>query len=308
VARIPVYTPQLAQLVKAAPTGPEWLHELKYDGYRIGCRIDNGVVTLITRNGNDWTATFPEIATAAAALKVKSALIDGEVCVVLPDGRTSFQSLQSLAGADRKRLVYFAFDLLHLNGHNLAGEPLVERKAALKKILRGRRLQFSGHLDADGPAAFAEACRRALEGIISKPRNGPYQSGKRAGWLKTKCSQRQEFVIGGFTDPEGSREGIGALLVGVHDGGRLIFAGKVGTGFTVKGARDLRATLNRLEARECPFTPPPAGRLGKHAHWVKPRLVGEVEFTEWTHDGKIRHPSFQGLRQDKSPADVVREG
>ena len=215
--------------MKSAPTGDEWLHELKYDGYRIGCRIDGGAVTLLSRKGNDWTASFPEIARAAKALKVKSALLDGEVCVVLPDGRTSFQGLQNLASADRARLVYFVFDLMYLDGRSLAGEPLEARKAALKTIVRGERIQFSDHLEADGPDAFREACRLRLEGIISKPRNQPYLSGKRAGWLKTKCVQRQEFVIGGFTDPEGAREGIGALLVGFYDDDRLVFSGKVGT-------------------------------------------------------------------------------
>ena len=307
MARIPPYNPQLAQLVKEAPRGPDWLHELKYDGYRIGCRIDSGQVTLLSRNGKDWTGAFPEIARAAAALTVKSALIDGEVCIVLPDGRTSFQALQNLAGADRGRLVYFAFDLIYLDGRALVSEPLEARKAALRKIVKGARIQFSEHLDADGPDALREACRLQLEGIISKPRQQPYQSGKRLGWLKTKCVKRQEFVIGGFTDPEGSREGIGALLVGFYDSGRLVFAGKVGTGFTASSARQLRTTLNAIEVRQSPFTPPPPGWLGRNAHWVKPTLVAEVEFTEWTADGKIRHPSFQGLRRDKKPTSVVRE-
>jgi bifunctional non-homologous end joining protein LigD len=307
VARIPAYDPQLAQLVRTAPSGGDWLHELKYDGYRIGCRIDAGRVTLLSRNGKDWTKAFPEIARAARGLEVKSALIDGEVCVLLPDGRTSFQALQNLAAADRSRLVYFAFDLIYLDGRTIAGQPLETRKAALRNILRGERIRFSDHMDADGPDAFREACRLRLEGIISKPRTAPYQSGKRTGWLKTKCTNRQEFVIGGFTDPEGTREGIGALLVGVHDGGRLVFAGKVGTGFTTKSARELRATLARLAIPDSPFTPPPPGWLGRNAHWVRPALVAEVEFTEWTDDGKIRHPSFQGLRRDKRPAAVVRE-
>ena len=307
VARIPVYNPQLAQLVKSAPTGDDWLHELKYDGYRIGCRIDGGKVTLLSRKRNDWTASFPEIVQAAKRLKVKSALLDGEVCVVLPDGRTSFQALQNLASAQGARLVYFVFDLLYLDGRSLIGEPLEARKAALKKIVRGEQIQFSDHLDADGPAAFREACRLRLEGIISKPRHEPYLMGKRAGWVKTKCVQRQEFVIGGFTDPEGAREGIGALLVGFYDRDRLVFSGKVGTGFTIKVARDLRARLNAIEVRESPFSPPPAGPLGRRAHWVKPQLVGEVEFTEWTDEGKIRHPAFQGLRKDKPARAVVRE-
>jgi len=307
VARIPSYDPQLAQLVKSAPTGDEWLHELKYDGYRIGCRIDAGKVTLISRNGNDWTDHFPEIAKAATELKVESALLDGEVCVVSPHGRTSFQALQNLASADRKRLVYFVFDLLYLDGRTLIGEPLEARKAALRTIVRGDRIQFSDHVNGDGAAAFREACRLKLEGIISKRRNAPYQSGKRLGWLKTKCIQRQEFVIGGFTDPEGSREGIGALLVGFYEAERLVFAGKVGTGFTTKSARELRTRLNAIEIRESPFSPPPPGWLGRNAHWVRPQLVGEVEFTEWTDEGKIRHPSFQGLRADKKARVVTKE-
>ena len=307
MSRIPSYKPQLAQLVKTAPSGDDWVHELKYDGYRIGCRIDHGHVTLISRKGNDWTAAFPEIARAAGALKVKTALIDGEVCALADDGKPSFQLLQNLASSDRRRLVYFVFDLLFVDGRSLAGEPLETRKAALRRIVRGTHIRFAEHLDADGPAAWREACRMGLEGIVSKPRHQPYQSGKRTGWLKTKCVNRQEFVIGGFTDPEGSREGIGALLVGVRADRRLTFAGKVGTGFTTKSARDLRARLNALEIRECPFNPRPAGWLGKNAHWVKPSLVAEVVFTEWTDEGKIRHPSFQGLREDKAPSTVVRE-
>jgi bifunctional non-homologous end joining protein LigD len=305
--RIPPYDPQLAQLVKTAPSGAGWVHEIKYDGYRIGCRIDRGRVTLISRNGKDWTEAFPEIARAAQTLKVTSALLDGEVCVVLPDGRTSFQALQNLSRDDRRRLVYFAFDLLYLDGASLVREGLEERKRALQRIVRGARIRFAEHLEGDGPDAYREACRLGLEGIISKPRGQAYQLGKRGGWVKTKCVFRQEFVIGGFTDPEGAREGIGALLIGTYRDRRLVFAGKVGTGFTTKGARDLRARLNRLETRDCPFTPRPAGWLGTHAHWVAPDLVCEVMFTEWTSDGKIRHPSFQGLRGDKAAASVVRE-
>src|SRR5436190_1000147 len=189
MTRLPSYRPQLAQLVKTAPSGPEWVHELKYDGYRIGCRIDGGRATLVTRNGNDWTKAFPEIAEAAARLKVKTALLDGEVCVVLPDGRTSFQALQNLSREDRRRLVYFVFDLLFLDGRPLAREPLDVRKAALQRIVRGPRIQFAAHFEGDGPAAFREACRLGLEGIISKERSQPYAAGKRTGWVKTKCVQ-----------------------------------------------------------------------------------------------------------------------
>jgi bifunctional non-homologous end joining protein LigD len=307
----PDYVPQLATLVDKPPSGGEWLHEIKYDGYRIGARVRKGRVSLFTRNGNDWTAAFPEVADVVDKLSLDDGLIDGEVAVVLPDGRTSFQALQNTgAAANRGTLVYFVFDLLRLNGQSLGSLPLEERKAMLKKLVGGRstgRIRFSEHIEGNGEAFFAEACRAGLEGIVSKRRDHPYRAGRHGGWVKTKCVQRQEFVIGGFTDPEGMRAGIGALLIGYYEGDRLVFCGKVGTGFTHKLALELRARLERIEQKTCPFTPPPAGWLGRHAHWVKPELVCEVVFTEWTTDGKIRHPSFQGLRADKDPKQITRE-
>jgi len=307
----PDYVPQLATLVDKPPSGGEWLHEIKYDGYRIGARVRKGRVSLFTRNGNDWTAAFPEVAGVVDKLRLDDGLIDGEVAVVLPDGRTSFQALQNTgAGANRGTLVYFVFDLLRLNGQSLASLPLEERKAMLKKLVGGRstgRIRFSEHIEGNGEAFFAEACRAGLEGIVSKRRDHPYRAGRHGGWVKTKCVQRQEFVIGGFTDPEGMRAGIGALLIGYYEGDRLVFCGKVGTGFTHKLALELRARVERIEQKTCPFTPPPAGWLGRNAHWVKPELVCEVVFTEWTTDGKIRHPSFQGLRSDKDPKEIRRE-
>ena len=312
-AALPPYRAQLARLVKQPPAGDEWLHEMKYDGYRIGCRIENGRVTLISRNGKDWTESFPEIAAAAADLGTRKALLDGEVAIVLPDGRTSFQALQNaFSGGSRRGLVYFVFDLLHLEGANLQQTALDERKDELLRLVgrptaRGR-IRYSEYVAGQGDRMFAEACRLGLEGIISKRRDAPYKPGRAETWLKTKCVNRQEFVIGGFTDPEGSRQGIGALLVGFHEpDGRLTFGGKVGTGFTAAIARGLRKRLEQLEQRDCPFDPPPKGWLGKNAHWVKPRLVAEVVFTEWTEEGKIRHPSFQGLRADKRPREVTRE-
>ncbi|PYR59943.1 MAG: DNA ligase D, partial [Acidobacteria bacterium] len=184
------------------------------------------------------------------------------------------------------------------------------RKTALARVIGKRtrgRIRYAGHIEGRGRAAFEHACRLGLEGIVSKRRDQPYRPGKRGGWVKTKCVKRQEFVVGGFTDPEGSRQGIGALLVGYYDGDRLVFSGKAGTGFSVSVARDLRARLEKIETPDCPFTPCPPGWLGRHAHWVKPRLVAEVTFTEWTGDSHIRHPSFQGLRADKDPRRVVRE-
>jgi bifunctional non-homologous end joining protein LigD len=307
----PDYVPQLATLVDTPPSGDEWLHEIKYDGYRIGARVRNGRVSLYTRNGNDWTAAFPDIAGAVDKLGLDDGLIDGEVAVVLPDGRTSFQALQNTAAADsRGTLVYFVFDVLRLDGKNLESLSLEERKAMLKKLVGGRstgRIRFSEHIEGNGEAFFAQACRAGLEGIVSKRRDQSYRAGRHGGWVKTKCVQRQEFVIGGFTDPEGMRAGIGALLIGYYEADRLVFCGKVGTGFTHKLALELRARLERIEQKTCPFAPPPAGWLGRNAHWVKPDLVCEVVFTEWTSDGKIRHPSFQGLRADKGPKEITRE-
>ena len=306
------YVPQLATLVAAPPSGDEWLHEIKYDGYRIGCRVRKGAIALYTRNGNDWTRAFPEIVEAVRKLGVEDALLDGEVAVVLPDGRTSFQALQNAAAdpASRGTLVYFVFDLLRLEGERLEPIPLEERKARLEKLIGPRksgRIRYSEHVAGQGQSFFNGACRHGLEGIVSKRRDLPYRPGRHGGWLKTKCVRRQEFVIGGFTDPEGMRAGLGALLIGYYEGERLVFCGKVGTGFSHTVAVELRARLDRLEQKTCPFTPPPAGSLGRHAHWVKPALVCEVVFTEWTTDGKIRHPSFQGLRADKKPEDVTRE-
>jgi bifunctional non-homologous end joining protein LigD len=307
------YKPQLARLVKEPPEGDEWLHEMKYDGYRIGCRISGGRVRLISRNGKDWTEAFPEIAEAAAKLGVRRALIDGEVAIVLPDGRTSFQDLQNaFSGGSRRGLVYFAFDLLFVDPEMLTRRPLAERKAKLLRLVgkpgARSRIRYSDHVVGHGGRMFAEACRLKLEGIVSKRRDSEYKAGRSDAWVKTKCVQRQEFVIGGFTDPEGSRKGIGALLAGHYDDDdRLVFAGKVGTGFTTATSLDLRRKLEAIERSASPFTPPPEGWLGKHAHWVKPSLVAEVVFSEWTGDGKIRHPSFQGLRRDKKATDVRRE-
>ncbi|HET8540364.1 MAG TPA: DNA ligase D, partial [Anaeromyxobacter sp.] len=307
---VPPYRAQLALLVDAAPEEAGWAHEVKYDGYRIGCAVERGRATLWSRRGKDWTAQFPEIAAAAARLPVRAALLDGEVAALLPDGRTSFQALQNAFAGGRGTLVYFVFDLLHLDGEDLAARPLLERKAALARLLGDRAgpIRHAPHVEGSGAAAFREACRLGLEGIVSKRADQPYRPGRGGGWVKTKCILRQELVIGGFTDPEGAaRDAIGALLVGAHEGGALRFAGKVGTGFTNAQARALRARLEPLATRECPFTPRPAGWLGKNAHWVRPELVAEVAFTEWTADGKARHPSFQGLREDKKASEVVRE-
>ena len=306
------YRPQLATLVDSPPKGPKYLHEVKYDGYRMGCSVDKGRVSLISRKGQDWTSVFGEIADAAARLRVKSALLDGEVCILLPDGRTSFQALQnSLGGRRRGELVYFVFDLLALDGRDLSGAKLALRREALQKLLASRRgddaIRISTAFEGEGAEVLHEACKLGFEGIVSKRLDSTYRPGRTTSWVKTKCVRRQEFVVGGFTEPEGAKDRIAALLVGVFEVGSLRFAGKVGTGFSAASARELRKKLEALRVRECPFAQRPEGWLGKNASWVRPTLVAEVTFSEWTQGGHLRHPSFQGLRADKPAKEVAQE-
>jgi bifunctional non-homologous end joining protein LigD len=302
--------PQLATLVSAPPAGDGWLHEMKFDGYRILCRVSGGRATLWSRNANDWTARFPEIAAAAARLPVRGVLVDGEIALLMPNGTTSFQALQNaLSGGDQGRLVCFVFDLLHLDGQDLTGATLEARKAALEKLLSPRRsgpIRYSSHVVGRGDAFFKEACRRSLEGILSKRRDRPYEPGRGQSWLKVKCVREQEFVVGGFTEPRGTRAGLGALLLGVYEAdGNLVYAGKVGTGFTAASVAKLRERLDRIRIPDSPFRHSPPGAAA--ARWVKPELVAEVGFTEWTEDGRLRHPAFRGLREDKPAREVVRE-
>lgn len=307
--------PQLATLVSEPPQGDEWIFEIKLDGYRIQASVAGGEARLITRNGKDWTAKFPSIAAAVADLKVESGLLDGEVAALAADGRTSFQALQNaLSDGRTDRLMYFVFDLLHLNGKDLSDRPLDERKRALRKLLPASLesdvLRFNDHVEARGDEFYAQACRLGIEGIVAKRCDAPYRGGRSTDWLKFKCLMRQEVVIGGFTAPQGTRNDFGALLVGVYEGGKrgdLLFSGKVGTGFD---APTLRSVLRRLEplVRETsPFANPPRGATARGVRWVEPKLVAEVAFTEWTDDGRLRHPSFQGLREDKAARDVRRE-
>ena len=303
---------QLATLVDAPPKGPEWLHEMKFDGYRILARLQDGKARLLSRNGKDWTSHFPVVAAAVEGLPVRTAVLDGEVAIVLPNGTTSFQALQNaLNGQDQGQLAYFLFDLLYLEGFSLTGATLEERKTLLKNLIGaaggGSPLHYSDHVTGSGEEFYEQACGLGIEGIVSKRRDAPYEPTRSRSWLKIKCLQRQEFVIGGFTEPERSRVGLGALLLGVHDrDGRLEFAGKVGTGFTAKVLDDLHKKLSAREQRESPFKQAKIPGIPR-AHWVKPELVAEVAFGEWTADGRLRHPSFQGLRADKNPKDVVRE-
>ncbi|HEX5059023.1 MAG TPA: non-homologous end-joining DNA ligase [Kofleriaceae bacterium] len=301
---------QLALLVDEAPDGDDWLHEQKFDGYRIVAELEGRRLRLLSRRFNDWTAQFPTVVGAVAALKVKSVLLDGEVAVVMPDGRTSFQALQNAFGRRDANLAYFVFDLLALDGEDLTKLPLEERKQRLAKLIGKRQgvLRYSDHVIGNGKAFFELACKKGLEGIVSKRRDAPYSPGRGKGWVKTKCLMRQELVIGGYTDPEGARTHIGALLVGYYEGGALRYGGKVGTGFTMKDLVKIKQALSPLEVATSPFEPaPPRAWTGPNRHWVSPTIVAEVAFSEWTNDGRLRHPSFQGLRADKPPNEIVRE-
>ena len=307
---LPPYRPQLALLFDEAPAGDDWLHEIKLDGYRIGARVDRGRVTLLSRRGHEWTDDFPEVAAGAARLDVTSALLDGEVAAVMPDGRTSFQAMQRGWSGTRPDIAYFVFDLLHLDGEDLTPLPLDERKQRLRATLGARPprpLRYVDHVIGDGPSVFEKACAMRLEGIVSKERAAPYRPAARnASWRKVKCLLRQELVVGGYEDAVVG--GLGALLLGYHDAeGRLVYAGKVGTGFQ-RIADALLADCRKRTQDTTPFDLNlPVARMVKAAHWMKPTLVVEVAFAEWTDGGHVRHASFQGVRRDKKAREVVRE-
>jgi bifunctional non-homologous end joining protein LigD len=301
---------ELATLVDEAPSGDEWVHEIKFDGYRMLCRVTGGKVQFISRNGLDWTAKFPELAQIAGALDVDQALLDGEIVALQPDGTTSFQALQQVFQAGRTdELIYYVFDVLYLNGRDLVGLPLESRKEVLKRLILDvdPSIRYSDFIPGSGREVIDHACRLHLEGVISKRRGSPYRPGRGSDWLKVKCSQREEFVIGGFTRPSGRRQHLGALLLGYHDSAKkLIYAGRVGTGFDDATLAELQSKLAGLARARSPFSGfSGAGRESQDITWVRPRLVAEIQFTSWTDDGLLRHASFQGLREDKPAGKVV---
>jgi bifunctional non-homologous end joining protein LigD len=302
--------PQLATLAEKIPDGDDWLHELKLDGYRIISIKRAGEVSLITRRGQVWTERFPTVAEAVAKLPVTDAILDGEIVVLTADGTSDFQALQNSLRAKRsKDHVYFIFDLPYCEGYDLTRVPLHRRKELLASVLskqsRTGPLRFSDHIRGHGPDVIRQACRHSLEGTVSKHADSPYVSARSREWIKVKCRKRQEFVVGGWTDPEGSRTHFGALLLGWYDGSTLRYCGRVGSGFSAASRAELSVELQKLNIRTPSFSDPPP--RSRSIHWVKPELVVEVEFANWTNDGILRQATFLGLREDKRPTDITRE-
>ena len=307
------FSPQLATLVAQAPAGEAWLHEIKLDGYRIQATIGAGRVTLRSRNGKEWTGRFPRVAEALEKLPVQQALLDGEIVVLRPDGTSDFQALQEFLRDGRTaQPVYYLFDLPYCNGFDLSASPLLERKQLLQSLLVGATptddsLRFSDHIQGGGPEVYQQACGLAAEGIVSKQVDSPYAQKRSPSWLKSKCRLRQEFVVGGWSEPAGSRVGFGALLLGYYQAGELLFAGRVGSGFTLGELQRLSARLRRLEQQAPPFREPPAPEGRSKMHWVRPELLVEVEFREWTREKLLRQAAYKGLREDKPVGEIVRE-
>lgn len=305
--------PSLATLSDKAPEAGNWIHEIKFDGYRIQARLENSKVKLLTRKGLDWTHKFSDVAKAVAGLPADSALIDGELVVNDERGVSNFSALQhALKSGDSGAMIYYVFDLLHLNGDDLRPLPLTHRKAALAQLLKEARdtgpIHLSESIEEPGPVLVKHAYKLGLEGIISKRANASYHSGRGYDWLKTKCSDRQEFVIAGFAPSTVDKHSVGALVLGTYKGKQLIYAGRAGTGFTHQMARDLYRKFKPLTANQSPFgTVPPEERDARTPVWLSPKLVAEIEFKGWTHGDRVRQSSFQGLREDKTATDVVRE-
>ena len=303
--------PQLATLTDKPPSSDEWFHELKFDGYRLLCHLEGRQVHFWTRNRKDWTAKFANVGKAIKALPVKTAILDGEIVALDSTGRASFQRLQnSINKGGGSGLIFHIFDLIYIEGFNLTHCPLRERKRVLAELLEPLGdtglLRYSDHIEGNGAQFFKEACKHGLEGIVSKQADSVYESTRSRNWLKIKCIRRQEFVIAGYTL---SDKGLpfSSLVLGFYDRGKLIYAGRAGTGYSNQMRVDLKKKLDKIVVDKRPFEQIPKDPDLRRAVWTEPKFVGEVAFSEWTDEGVIRHPSFQGLREDKKPKDVVRE-
>jgi bifunctional non-homologous end joining protein LigD len=292
------------------PAGPNWLHEVKYDGYRIVARKAGEEITLFSRSGLDWTVRFPAIAQALLTLPAKSALLDGEVAFVLPSGLTDFKSLQEHIDSPHPSIRYFVFDLLSLDGKDLPKKTLKERRALLGRLMASKGISnflvYADYVEGSGPEFFAQACEHGLEGIMSKRADRPYISGRGKDWLKIKCTRGEEFVIGGYSRSDVRGKPFSSLLLGTFEDGKLSYSGKVGTGFDAADFDGLAQMFKPLERASSPFEEVPREER-KGAVWLEPRLVAQIAFTERTRDGRLRHPSFKGLREDKPAREVHRE-
>jgi bifunctional non-homologous end joining protein LigD len=292
------------------PAGPNWLHEVKYDGYRIVARKAGEEITLFSRSGLDWTVRFPAIAKALLTLPAESALLDGEVAFVLPSGITDFKSLQEHIDTPNPAIRYFVFDLLSLDGKDLRKKTLRERRALLGRLMSAKGISnylvYADYVEGSGPEFFREACEHGLEGIMSKRADAPYRSGRGKDWLKIKCTSGDEFVIGGYSRSDVRGKPFSSLLLGTFEGSKLVYSGKVGTGFDAADFDSLSRKFKPLERAASPFEEVPREQR-KGAVWLEPKLVAQIAFTERTRDGRLRHPSFQGLREDKPAREVHRE-
>ncbi len=301
---------QLAVGVATAPEGDEWLHEIKLDGYRVRSILVDGEARMLTRNGADWTDRFGALASAIESIGARSAVLDGEVVSLDRQGASDFGALRR-ALSEGGPLTYMVFDLLYLDGYDLRAAPLLERKGALARLLSQlpaeAPLRYVDHVIGLGEQFRRAACTYALEGVVSKRADRPHYPGRNRDWLKSKCLKRQEFVVGGFTRPSGARTGFGALLLGAYDADSLLYVGRVGSGFPERTLRDLQARLKGLRRETPPFANPPSGSAARDLTWTHPELVVEVSFVEWTDGGLLRQPVFRGLREDKSPREVVVE-
>ncbi|MGR9169579.1 DNA ligase D [Rhizobium sp. KDH_Rht_773_N] len=311
-AAMPDFTePELAKLKPKPPAGDRWVHEIKFDGYRLQAKIKDGRVTLLTRGGLDWTEKFgKEIVDAFASLPLETAVIDGELVVERDSGASDFSALQhDLSEGRHDRFVVYAFDLLYLDGYSLLNASLLERKHLLEGLLPNDqgKLRYSAHFNENGSLVLDHACRLSLEGVISKLRDSKYMSGRNGEWIKSKCSHRQEFVIGGYVPSTSMKNAIGSLAMGYYEDGALKHVGRVGTGFTVATAEMLYQCLSAMETKHSPFGDELTAEERRGLHYVKPELVAEVEFRAWSADGNLRHAAFRGLREDKPAKDVVRE-